>query len=43
MQIWNVKGIENFIYKLNDLELIVKKNYSSSINLTSNFVLENSV
>ena len=43
IQIWNLKGIENFIYKLNDLELIVKKNFSSSINFWSIIVLENSI
>ena len=42
IQKWKLKDIENFIYKLSDLELLVKKNYSSSINLTSNFVVENS-
>ena len=42
IQKWKLKDIENFIYKLSDLELLVKKNYSSSINLTSNFVIENS-
>ena len=42
MQKWKFNDIENFIYKLSDLELLVKKNYSNSINLTSNFILENS-
>ena len=37
---WNPKDIKMLIYKLIELELIVKKNINNSINLTVNFILE---
>ncbi len=37
---WNPKDIKMLIYKLIELELIVKKNINNSINLTVNFTLE---
>ena len=43
IQKWSLRDIENFIYKLSELELSVKKNYNSSLNLMSNFIIENSV
>ena len=39
---WTPKNIKNFIYKLNDLELIMKKNYNNSINIITDFILTHS-
>ncbi len=37
---WNLKDTEILIYKINDVELTVKKNYQNSINILSDFILE---
>ena len=37
---WNLKDTEKLIYKINDIELIVKKNYQNSLNILSDFILE---
>ena len=37
---WDPNKIKNLIFQLNELELIVKKNVNISMNLTTNFVLE---
>ncbi len=37
---WNPKDMKMLIYKLSELELIVKKNINNSINLTVNFILD---
>ena len=37
---WNLKDTEKLIYKINDIELTVKKNYQNSLNILSNFILE---
>ena len=37
---WDPNKIKNLIFQLNELELIVKKNINISMNLTTNFVLE---
>ena len=42
MQKWNSKNLKNLIYKMSEIELLVKKNTSNSLNLTTNFLLENS-
>ena len=39
---WSPKKIKSLIFKINDLELNVKKNISNSLNITANFVLEQS-
>ena len=39
---WNYKSIENLIMKINEVELIIKKNSSISINILSNFIIEES-
>ena len=36
---WNLKDTEKLIYKIHDVELIVKKNYYSSLNIISDFIL----
>ncbi len=36
---WSLKDTEKLIYKIHDVELIVKKNYYSSLNIISDFIL----
>ena len=40
---WNSKNLKKLIYKLNEIELVVKKNLNNSINIISDFILEQSV
>ncbi len=42
INIWKPKNIKNLIYKLNEIELNVKKNINISINLVTDFILEQS-
>jgi len=42
IQRWDPKKIKQFIYKLNELELNIKKNFNNSICLTTDFILEQS-
>ena len=42
IQRWKPKKIKRFIYKLNELELNIKKNFNNSICLTTDFILEQS-
>ncbi|MDC0054574.1 DNA polymerase III subunit delta [Candidatus Pelagibacter sp.] len=37
---WNFNDTEKLIYKINDIELTIKKNYQNSINILSDFILE---
>ncbi len=37
---WSPKNIKKLIYKLNDIELNIKKNINNSVNLVSDFLLE---
>ncbi len=37
---WSPKNIKNLIYKLSKIELIIKKNVNNSVNITSDFILE---
>ena len=37
---WSSKEIKILIYKLNEIELLIKKNLNNSINLITNFILE---
>ena len=37
---WKTENIKNLIYKLNEIEFLIKKNYQNSVNLTTNFILE---
>ena len=39
---WNLKDTEKLIYKINDVEMTVKKNYTSALNIVSDFVLSSS-
>ena len=38
VQSWSVDEVKNMIYKINDLEILVKKNSSNSLNFVSDFV-----
>lgn len=40
---WKQKEIEGFIFKINDLELMIKKNNINSLNILFDFLLSNSV
>jgi len=37
---WQPSRIKTLIYKINELELIIKKNYDNSLNLITDFILE---
>ena len=36
---WSTKEVKSLIYKISDLEILIKKNSNSSINLISDFVV----
>ena len=36
---WSLKDAEKLIYRIHDIELMVKKNYYSSLNIVSDFIL----
>ena len=40
VSIWKPKHIKNSIYKLNEIEFLVKKNINISLNLVTNFIYE---
>ena len=42
MQRWSIENLRNLIYKISDLELLIKKNVKNSINLTTDFLIEQS-
>ena len=39
---WNLKDTENLVYKINEIELNIKKNYYSSLNIVSDFIINTS-
>ena len=39
---WNLKDTEKLIYKIHDIELMIKRNYYSSLNIVSDFILNTS-
>ena len=39
---WSINKIENLIYKINEIELLIKKNSSSSINILFDFIVTQS-
>ena len=39
---WSLKKIENLIYKINEIELLIKKNSSNSINILFDFIIAQS-
>ena len=40
---WSYDSIELLIYQINDTELLIKQNLNNSINILSNFILENTI
>ena len=38
IQSWSTKGIKQIIFKINDLEALIKKNTANSMLFVSNFV-----
>ena len=39
---WDAIEIENLIYKINDIEFVVKNNTSNTLNIVSDFILNTS-
>ena len=39
---WSSANTENLIYRINQIELLIKKNSNSSINILSDFIIEQS-
>ena len=39
---WSINKIENLVYKINEIELLIKKNSSSSINILFDFIVAQS-
>jgi len=39
MKNWSLESVYKLIYKINDLELLIKKNNNNSINILNNFIL----
>ena len=39
---WNVKDTKKLIYKINEIEILIKKNSSNSLHIISDFILSNS-
>jgi DNA polymerase-3 subunit delta len=39
---WKTKNIKELIYKLSEIELLIKKNINNSINIITDFVLDQS-
>ena len=37
---WSPKKIQNLIYKLNEIELLIKKNFNMAINIIIDFILD---
>ena len=37
---WSYKNIEDLIYRISEIELLIKKNSNSSINILSDFIIE---
>ena len=37
---WSYNNIENLIFKINEIELLIKKNSNNSINILSDFIIE---
>ena len=37
---WSYDNIENLIYKINEIELLIKKNSTNSVNILSDFIIE---
>ena len=42
IKIWSYGNIKKLIYRINDVELLIKKNSNSSVNILSDFIIEQS-
>ena len=42
IKIWSYENIKKLIYKINDVELLIKKHSNSSVNILSDFIIEQS-
>jgi len=40
VKLWSYKNVENLIYRINEIELLIKKNSNNSINILSDFIIE---
>ena len=40
INIWSSNNLENLIYKINEVELLIKKNSINSVNILSDFIIE---
>ena len=40
---WNEEKIKKLIYSLGELELVIKKNFSNSVNFITDFILDQTV
>ena len=40
---WSYEGTEKLIYKISEIELLIKKHSASSVNILSDFIIEQSV
>ena len=40
IQIWSDKNTESLIYKINEIEILIKKNSTNSVNILSDFIIE---
>ena len=43
ISVWNPANIKNLIYRLNEIELFIKKNINNSKNIVTDFILEQSL
>ena len=39
---WNIKDTKKLIYKINEIEILIKKNSSNSLHIISDFILNSS-
>ena len=37
--LWSEKNIQNLIYQINNIELLIKKNSTNSLNILSDFII----
>ena len=42
VQNWSYENVEKLIYEINEIELLIKKYSNNSINILSNFIIEQS-
>jgi hypothetical protein len=39
---WNIQDTKKLIYKINEIEILIKKNSTNSLHIISDFILNNS-